>query len=47
MATYTIFPDVNGIERTSIYKSTYYEQNNKDKKMVKTRNSLRNMLFFK
>lgn len=47
MATYTIFAGVNEAERTSIYKSTYYEQNKNEKRKVKTRNSLRNMLFFK
>ncbi|MGO5139057.1 ATPase, partial [Clostridium butyricum] len=27
MATYTIFAGVNGAGKTSIYKSTYFEQN--------------------
>lgn len=35
MATYTIFAGVNGAGKTSIYKSTYYEQN-KDEKIINT-----------
>lgn len=35
MATYTIFAGVNGAGKTSIYKSTYYEQN-KDEKRINT-----------
>lgn len=32
MATYTIFAGVNGTGKTSIYKSTYYEQNKDEKR---------------
>jgi len=35
MGTYTIFAGVNGAGKTSIYKSTYYEQN-KDEKRINT-----------
>lgn len=35
MATYTIFAGVNGAGKTSIYKTTYYEQN-KDEKRINT-----------
>lgn len=35
MPTYTIFAGVNGCGKTSIYKSTYYEQN-KDEKRINT-----------
>lgn len=35
MATYTIFAGVNGSGKTSIYKTTYYEQN-KDEKRINT-----------
>ncbi len=31
MATYTIFAGVNGAGKTSIYQSTYYEQNKNEK----------------
>ena len=33
MATYTIFAGVNGAGKTSIYKSTYYEQNKNEKRI--------------
>lgn len=33
MATYTIFAGVNGAGKTSIYQSTYYEQNKNEKRI--------------
>ena len=33
MATYTIFAGVNGAGKTSIYKSTYFEQNKNEKRI--------------
>ena len=33
MATYTIFAGVNGIGKTSIYKSIYYERNKNEKRI--------------
>ncbi len=33
MPTYTIFAGVNGCGKTSIYKSTYYEQNKGEKRI--------------
>lgn len=33
MSTYTIFAGVNGAGKTSIYKSTYYEQNKNEKRI--------------
>ena len=35
MATYTIFAGVNRAGKTSIYKTTYYDQN-KDEKRINT-----------
>ena len=35
MAPYTIFAGVNGAGKTSIYKTTYYDQN-KDEKRINT-----------
>lgn len=33
MSTYTIFAVVNGCGKRSIYKSSYYEQNKREKRM--------------
>ena len=33
MATYTIFAGVNGDGKTSIYQSTYYEENKNEKRI--------------
>lgn len=33
MATYTIFAGVNGAEKTSMYKSIYYEKNKTEKRI--------------
>ena len=33
MSTYTIFAGVNGAVKTSIYKSTYYEQNKNERRI--------------
>ena len=35
MATYTIFAGVNGVGKTTMYKSIYYDEN-KDEKRINT-----------